>query len=61
MCGDREGTPVLPGAWLERPRTASSSGSHGSLSSAPRLAGDGAGAVNIGKSLAAAHFLCCPD
>ena len=31
------------------------------LSSAPRLTGDGVGAVNICKSLAAAHHLCHPD
>lgn len=31
------------------------------LSSAPRLTGDGVGALNICKSLASAHPLCSPD
>lgn len=65
MCGAGEGISALRGSQMEGPRTASSSSEERAaltgLSSAPRLAGDGVGAMNICKSLAVALLLCCLD
>lgn len=58
----KEYQPCVAPGW-RGPRTASSSSEERAaltgLSSAPRLAGDGVGAVNICKSLAVALLLCC--
>lgn len=64
-CGAEDRIPVLCGAWTEGPGSASSRAEGRAaltgLSSAPRLTGDGVGALNICKSLASAHPLCLPD